>query len=258
MKIKPTILPLLFFFTSVTAWSQNESETVYLRSDVSTPRDKYIETTNALVALQVGIPTEKMKSAIKNNMGGTGFGGAVLVLTNPFTWGHNKRNSPLRIGGEIGYTYYGRFLTDVNINGYRGSYKTSYGILQANALLRLLPSEPAPVRPFIEALVGGNFYFSSIKENLSAIESALGIQPFDLDGYTSVGFNKGVAVGCGFGKRKRRHQDEARFILRLSYNWGTDIKYVVRNSLVYNGSYLQYSVGRTPVSYLMVQAGIGL
>ena len=67
-------------------------------------------------------------------MGNLGFGAGFAVLSNPFTWGKNKRNSPLRIGGEAGYTYYGRFLSEVNINGYKGDYKTSYGILQLNAI----------------------------------------------------------------------------------------------------------------------------
>jgi hypothetical protein len=214
------------------------------------------EATNVLLAIQTGIPSKEMQAAIKNNMGNIGFGGALSVLTNPFTWGRNKRNSPLRIGAEIGYTYYGRFLSDVNINGYRGIYKTSYGILQANAIFRLLPSLPAPVRPFIEVLAGGNFYLSNTKEDLSVIESALGIEAFDIDNYASAGFNKGIAVGCSFGKKRK---DEGKFTLRVSYNRGSDIKYVVRNSLEYNPAVgLQYSVGKAPVSYVMVQAGIGL
>ncbi|MBL7739511.1 MAG: hypothetical protein JNK14_09845 [Chitinophagaceae bacterium] len=243
-KIFTLLIVSCFFYPVISPAQQSEK------------RSKDAETVNALLAFQVGVPSKEMQAAIKNNMGNTGFGGALAVLTNPFTWGRNKRNSPIRIGAEIGYTYYGRFLSDVNINGYRGSYKTSYGILQANALVRLLPSTPAPVRPFIEALVGGNFYLSNTKENLSAIESALGIPAFDIDSYASAGFNKGVAVGCSFGKK--RHKDAGMFTLRLSYNWGSDIKYVVRNSLIYNGSTLQYTVGRAPVNYIMVQAGIGL
>jgi hypothetical protein len=47
-------------------------------------------------------------------------------------------------------------------------------------------------------------------------------------------------------------------VLRISYNWGDDIKYVVRNSLIFNGSSLQYTVDRAHVKYVMVQAGIGL
>jgi hypothetical protein len=226
------------------------------RSQEATERNEEAEALNALFAFQVGIPTSQMKSAIKNNMGNIGFGAGLSVLTNPFTWGHNKRNSPLRIGGEIGYTYYGRFLSDVYINGYRGNYKTSYGILHANVLLRLLPSEPAPVRPFLEILAGGNFYLSNTKEDLNAIETAFGLQGFDIGSYASSGFNKGVAVGCSFGKKKSK--DDALFVLRLSYNRGSDIKYVVRNSLVYNGSGLQYSIDKVPVSYIMVQAGVGL
>lgn len=239
------LFPALVFFTAIPAHSQYNEERV---NDV--------ESVNGSFVLQVGIPTREMQEAIRNNMGNIGFGAGLSILTNPFSWGHRKRNSPLRIGGEIGYTYYGRFLSDVYINGYTGSYKTSYGILQANALLRLQPSAPAPVRPFIEALVGGNFYLSNTKEDLSSIESALGIQAFDIGSYASTGFNKGVAVGCSFGKGRK---EEARFMLRISYNWGSDIKYVVRNSLTYdpgNGS-LGYLIDRAKVKYVMVQAGIG-
>lgn len=229
---------------------------VLSRSQETENKAADIENMNVLLAFQVGIPSKEMQKAIRNNMGNTGFGGALCLLTNPFTWGKNKRNSPIRIGGEIGYTYYGRFISEVNINGYDGSYKTSYGILHANAILRFTPSEPAPVRPFIEGMIGGNFYLSNIKENLDAIESALGLEGYDIDNYASSGLNKGVAIGCGFGKRKTK--DAARFILRVSFNWGSDIKYVVRNSLVNNGGSLQYSVGTARVNYVMAQIGIGI
>jgi hypothetical protein len=217
---------------------------------------KYIQKGNGLLALQVGIPSKAMQQAVENKMGNVGFGLGLSVLTNPFSWGRNKRNSPIRIGGEAGYTYYGRFLSNVNINGYSGNYKTSYGIVQLNGLLQLRPSEPEKLSPFLEILAGGNFYLSTTKENLTAIESSLGIQAFDMGGYSSASFNKGVAIGCSFGKPR---EDRARFTLRLSYNLATSIKYVVRNSLAYNSSsgQLEYSVGRAPVRYLLVQAGLG-
>jgi hypothetical protein len=250
MKSRPAILfcfCLLAFNSSIIAQNDLPSR----RSDA--------EALNALFALQVGLPFRDMQAAVKNNMGNAGIGAGLSVLTNPFSWGRNKRNSPIRIGAEVGYTYYGRFLSDVNINGYRGSYKTSYGIFQLNALLRLQPSEPAPIRPFFEVLVGGNFYLSNTKEDLSAIESALGLQGFDIDSYGSAGFNKGIAVGCSFGKKNPK-RDDARFILRISYNRGSDIKYVVRNSLDYYPSTnsLGYLLGRAPVKYLMVQLGVGI
>lgn len=218
---------------------------------------EHIESVNGFLALQIGIPSKTMQKAIKNNMGNLGFGGGFAAVSNPFTWGKNKRNSPLRIGGELGYTYYGRFLSEVAINGYSGDYKTSYGILQINALLQLRPQMPEAITPFIEILAGGNFYLSTIKENLAAIESALGIQPFELDGYSSASFNKGLAVGCYIGNQQRK--DAARFVLRVSYNRGNTIKYVVRNSLVYNAATnrLEYEVDKAPVNYFMVQVGIG-
>src|SRR5215217_519771 len=85
---------------------------------------KKIEKGNGLIGLQVGIPSKAMQEAVENKMGNMGFGLGFTALTNPFSWGRNKRNSPLRIGAEAGYTYYGRFLSEVNINGNRGDYKT--------------------------------------------------------------------------------------------------------------------------------------
>jgi hypothetical protein len=244
-RIAGSICIVLFFSISFSAQAQDEERKVP------------VEKANGIIAIQVGIPTPAMQQAIKNNMGNLGFGVGVSALTNPFSWGRNKRNSPLRIGGEVGYTYYGRFLTDVNIGGFGGNYKTSYGILQANAIIQLRLKEPQFFTPFIEGLIGGSFYISTTKENLSAIESGLGIQSFDFGSYSSASFNKGVALGAIIGRVK---YDNARFAIRLSYNWGTKIKYVVRNSLAYNSSsgQLEYYVGEAPVKYFMVQVGIGI
>jgi hypothetical protein len=215
-----------------------------------------VEKVNGFIGLQVGIPAREMQPAIKNNMGDVGFGIGATVLTNPFSWGRNKRNSVLRIGGELGYTYYGRFITKVDIRGYRGDYKTSYGILNLNGVLQLRPFAEAPLRPFFELIAGGSFYISQIRENLDAIETALGIQAFDLEAYSSASFNKGVAVGFSIGKRR---DGRGCLTVRGSYNIGSDIKYIVRNSLQYNSAngYMEYSVGKAPVRYFLVQAGIG-
>jgi len=242
--ILSTFLILVILFSCTTTYSQS-----YLT------RKKDVERGNGLLALQVGIPSKAMQEAIKNKMGNLGFGLGLCALTNPFSWGHNKRNSPLRIGAEAGYTYYGRFLSEVDINGNKGSYKTSYGIVQLNGIIQLRPREPDVVTPFIEVLAGGNFYLSNTKENLNAVESSLGIPSFDFGGYSSASFNKGLAVGCVFGKKV---QDEPRFTFRVSYNWGGNIKYVIRNSLIYTNGQLAYYVGETPVRYIMVQIGIGM
>jgi len=240
-----TILVLAVCWVGMTAQAQ-EPEAV----------KEEVEFVNGVIAFQVGIPSETMQRAIKNHMGNLGFGAGLEVLTNPFTWGKRKRNSPLRIGGEVGYTYYGRFLSEVNVNGYEGSYKTSYGILQLNAILQVRPKYTEVVRPFIELLVGGSFYLSSITENLNIIESALGIESISFGGHNSASFNKGLAIGCSFGDPRKK---AGRFTLRVSYNRGNSIKYIVRNSVEYDpgNNTLQYQVGKAPVSYFMIQIGVG-
>ena len=248
MRLNLIIIGFLFF-TCLLRTTGNAQET-------NTTKEE-IETVNGFLAFQVGVPSVSMQKAIKNNMGNMGFGAGVCVLSNPFTWGKNKRNGPLRIGGEAGYTYYGRFLSEVDINGYKGDYKTSYGIFQLNALLQFRPERLEAITPFFEILAGGNFYISRIKENLDFIETSLGIKTFDLNSYSSASFNKGIAVGCYIGNYQKK--DKARFTLRISYNRGSNIKYVVRNSLAYNPAtnWLGYEVGKAPVSYFMVQIGIG-
>jgi hypothetical protein len=227
------------------------------RAQESSVNKEDIEVVNGMLAFQVGLPTNKMQEAIQNKMGDAGFGGALIILSNPAAWGKNKKNSPVRLGVEGGYTYYGRFITDVEVGGYNGDYKTSYGIIQLNGILQFRPRVREKVTPFIELLAGGNFYISTIKENFGVIESALGIDNIDLESHSSASFNKGIAVGCYLGKPKKT--GDGKLTLRLSYNRGGDISFVVRNSVAYDPSTgrIQYEVGDAPANYFLVQIGVG-
>jgi hypothetical protein len=220
-------------------------------------RSTTVQNGDFLLGLQLAFPGNEMKKAVRNKMANVGVGGTLYYLTNPLTWGKNKRNSAIRIGGELAYSYYGRFITDVSIGGYQGSYKTSYGILNLNAIFRLRPPHVTPVVPFVDLIAGGNFYISSTKENLDAIESAFGLEAVNFGGYSSSSFNKGIAAGISIGGNQVH---KARFVLRVSCNWGSDIKYVVRNSVAYDpgSNELVYEIGKAPVRYVLVQMGIGL
>ena len=239
------VIIILFAFETSTAYGQEPAV-----------EQKEVETIMGMFAFQVGIPTNQMQEAIQNKMGNAGFGGALMIWSNPATWGKNKKNSPVRLGVEAGYSYYGRFITDVEVGGYHGDYKTSYGIIQLNGILQIRPRVREKVTPFIELLAGGNFYISTIKENFGVIESALGIDKIDLESHSSASFNKGIAAGCYFGKPKKA--GDGKFAMRLSYNRGGDISYVVRNSVVYNpsNSRIEYEVGEAPANYFMVQIGV--
>ena len=93
MKIKRySIYLILFAFSMSTARGQETSD------------KKDIEIVNGMFAFQVGLPTNKMQEAIQNKMGDAGFGGALMILSNPAAWGKSKKNSPLRLGVEAGYT----------------------------------------------------------------------------------------------------------------------------------------------------------
>jgi len=230
---------------------------LHLAAQDSVNERSKVQTGDFLLGAQFAFPGNEMKKAVRNKMADVGVGASLYYLTNPLSWGKNKRNSPVRIGGELAYTYYGRFITDVTAGGYDGSYKTSYGILNLNAIFRLRPPNVTPVVPFVDVLAGGNFYISTMRENLGAIETALGLDPTDFGGYSSSSFNKGIGGGISIGSTETQ---KARLVIRVTFNWGSDIKYVVRNSVTYDpgNNSLNYEVGRAPVRYMLVQIGVGL
>ena len=242
---------LLFSFTTLFAQVQTGFNWKGYKNDaVDSPTD-------FLLSINLGVPSEEMRPAIHNRMGDIGFGAGLLVLSDPFTWGENKRESVLRIGGGLGYTYYGRFKTDVNINGYYGDLKTAYGILDAKAILRFRPKLDRAISPFADIQAGGDFYMSTTGEDLNAIQTGLGIEDVNFESTSSASFTKGIGGGMAIGSRNPK---QAKFVIRAMYNWGSQVKYIVRNSITYHPSQhtITYETGKAPVRYLMVQVGIGL
>lgn len=210
-----------------------------------------------LIGLQVGVPSAEMRPAIKNRMGDVGFGAGLMFLSDPYTWGKNKRESVLRLGGGLGYTYYGRFKTEARLNTYTGNLKTAYGIFDAKAIARFRPKLDRGFQPFADLQAGLDVYMSTTSEDLSAIESGLGIEAFDIDNTASASFTKGIGGGFAIGSRDPK---QAKFVIRATYNWGSRVKYIVRNSLEYDPSQntLYYERAKAPVRYVMIQVGIGL
>lgn len=208
-----------------------------------------------LFGLQVGVPSTEMRPAIKNRMGDVGFGAGFLFLSDPYTWGKNKRSSALRLGGGLGYTYYGRFKTEVPWNSYTGRVKTYYGIFDLKAIARFRPQLDRGFHPFADLQAGMDLYTSTTREDLSVLEREDGDE--DIDNTSSAAFTKGIGGGIAIGSRD---PGKAKFVIRAMYNWGGQVKYVVRNSMYYDpaGRTLYYERAKAPVRYIMIQVGVGL
>jgi hypothetical protein len=189
------------------------------------------------VSLNIGMPTRAMQPAIRNNMFNLGFGLSVLAVYNPF-----KKSGILRLGGEIGYTYYGRFKS--------GGLKTSYGIAHLAPVIRLRPDIASPLVPFFDIFAGGDFYISDTKEDLDALATIAGIESYDFRSTISASFVKGLATGLMI---RFSQNATSRLLLRLSYARGTRIQYVDRKSVDPAYGFLQ---GRAPVEYFAIQVGI--
>ena len=160
----------LSYFFLFSLWlvnaSAQDSTAFSGNSDVSLTNPN-ISNRDVAILFGVGIPLKDMKELTRNNMFGMGFGGSIYFLSNPGTWGKKNKNSMLRIGGELGYTYYGRFLTEANIGGYSGNYKTSYGIGHLSAVLRLRPLKCSLLFPLSTFLLGAIFIFLQSRKILT-------------------------------------------------------------------------------------------
>lgn len=200
----------------------------------------------AFYSIQMDMPNEKMRPAVRNNMGDKGFGLAASFMANPYTWGRNKRNSPLRIGGELGYTYYGRFK--------QSGIKASTGMIHLTAMARLHHEEAHRLMPFFDIFAGGNFYMASFREDVNAIESIAGLEPSSFASMNSASFVHGAAVGVFLGQE---HPEKMRLQLRFAYTRGTAFKYVERNSMVVVNNGVYVLIGKVPVDYFSIQIGLG-
>ncbi|HJW17291.1 MAG TPA: hypothetical protein VJ499_09220 [Flavisolibacter sp.] len=189
------------------------------------------------IALNIGMPSRAMQQSIRNNMFNKGFGLSVLVVYNPF-----KHASVFRLGGEIGYTYYGRFKS--------GGLKTSYGIAHLVPVIRLRPDISTSIIPFADVFAGGDFYISNTKQDLDALETIAGIESYDFGSTISASFVKGLATGLMIRFSKTA---TSRLLLRFCYARGTPIKYVDRASVDPVYGFLE---GRSPVEYFAIQLGI--
>jgi hypothetical protein len=205
-------------------------------------KESSILSSETFLSVQVGMPTEAMQPAIRNNMLNKGFGLSLSHVWNPGTWFHQRNNSPFRLGFDAGYTYYGRFKRD--------GIKTSYGIIHTMAALRLRPPRPMRFTPYLEITAGGNYYVSEIKEDLDFAGSTI-YDPAIFGDVNSAAFCKGLAVGFSLGKMKEH------FHFRFGYTRGSSVRYIVRNSVSGGGGYITYETGRAPVEYFAVQIGIG-
>lgn len=212
---------------------------------------RHFSTTFALINT---VPMGGMRQAIQNRMGNMGFGVALNGYINPWALVRNPRPSALWFGGGFAYSYLGRDLSSLSNSNVRADYKTTYQLLQIDLMARLRPAEPLPALPFIEVFAGGCFYNSTLQENLTVLQTGLGQEPFVYGDFNSGTFNRGLAVGV---QTTPARPGAPGFSLRLAYNMGGRINYVVRNSLVLNNdNRLQFATGETRARTISLQVGV--
>ncbi len=169
------------------------------------------------ISAQFSFPQGEYKSTFPV----TGYGLRWNIMHRPF------QNSPLSIGGELGFLVTGNSSRIFDIF-YFGFYDR-FRVAATNNVLSLafkaradLGRGDQPINLFIDGTVGTNLFFSSVDITR---ETFFGQQDFaggnSTKGYWSFVFGPGVGIEIALGKRR-----EAALLMKGSYLFGSTTKYL--------------------------------
>ena len=174
---------------------------------------------------------------------GVGFG--INALGRPL------EEVPLLLGVDFSYSIYGRYTEPLPPPSWEETLEQviNHNIIMTHAVLRLSPLDNiSPIRPYVEGLVGGKFFYTRWKLN-----STIGGETVVVDSNTdeaSVAFSYGFAGGLNIALGRHVLVD-----MRCGYLMGTPTTYVERATRQPDGSIL-YARGKTRTDMLVPQLGV--
>jgi hypothetical protein len=174
---------------------------------------------------------------------GVGFG--INVLGRP------QRELPVLLGVDFSYSIYGRYTERLPPPSWEETLEQviNHNIIMTHIVLRLSPLDNiSPIRPYVEGLVGGKFFYTRWKLN-----STIGGETVVVDSNTdeaSAAFSYGFAGGLNIALGRHAVLD-----MGCGYLMGHTTTYVERALRQPDGSIL-YQRGKTRTDMLVPQLGV--
>lgn len=207
----------------------------------------------ASVGLMVGFPSGEFKEHVSSVGIGLNFGGGIQLS-----------QTPLFIGGELGFLIYGhdsrRERFSETIQEVEVRVVTTNNILQGNLFLRLQPSV-GTVRPYFEGLLGFKWFFTETRiRNVYTIDEPIA-ESINL-GDVALGY--GYGCGAAFhlvdrtGRWEETGEGPVRILLdlRLTYLMGSEAEYLKKGSIDRSGGNLIYNIERSETDFLIPSIGV--
>ncbi len=182
--------------------------------------------------------------------------------------GYRFADTPFMLGLEFGFMNFGRDVRDAplstTIPDLRVEVENSYNLVHGDLLLRLIPP-PTTVRPYIEGLVGFNYFYTEtvIRDRGSfSGEERLRDTNFE-DTALSYGFGAGVQFRLYQDRATERAPDEVMpsgvyVTLASRYMFGREAEYLQEGSIdvVTRPGEVLYDVSRSETDLLYFKLGL--
>ncbi|MCC5942529.1 MAG: outer membrane beta-barrel protein [Balneolaceae bacterium] len=182
--------------------------------------------------------------------------------------GYRFGNTPFMLGLEFGFMNFGRDVRDAplstTIPDLRVEVENSYNLVHGDILLRLIPP-PTTVRPYVEGLVGFNYFYTEtvIRDRGSfSGEERLRDTNFE-DTALSYGFGAGVQFRLYQDRSTVREPDEIApsgvyLTLASRYMFGREAEYLQEGSIdvVSRPGEVLYDVSRSETNLLYFKLGV--
>jgi hypothetical protein len=177
------------------------------------------------------------------------------------TFGVNLGKSPLILGVDLGILNYGRDTSDEFLYGdpeFDFEVIHSYNIFQGLAFLRFQLVNQGPLRPYLDGLVGINYFWTDTSIADDDLDEEVTIKVNHDDAAFTYGIGAGVMYKLGKQKRNRVKREEFFVDLRFRYIFGGKLEYLTKGSILVDEEEVTYFVSESRSDLYTFQIGFGM
>lgn len=177
------------------------------------------------------------------------------------TFGVKLGKSPLILGVDLGVLNYGRDTYDEFLYGnpeFDFEVIHSYNIFQGLAFLRLQLANRGPLRPYLDGLVGINYFWTKTSIGDDYHDEEITIKVNYEDAAFTYGIGGGVMYRLGKQKKNPVKREEFFIDLRFRYIFGGRLEYLTKGSILVDEEQVTYLVSESRSDLYTFQIGFGM
>ncbi len=207
----------------------------------------------------INFTTALPQNEFKEQMNNEGFG-----VSGHFSFWNPRPNLPVSLGLNFGYINYGNetrrepfsgTIRDVWVNVDR-----SYNLVNFHLLSQIMPLHGV-VRPYLEVLLGGSYFFAqtSVENELTGEEVASSVN-FD-DFAWSYGFGGGFIIRLKEFEENEIEKNQLGSIwldLKGRYLYGSNAEYLQKGSIRIEDEQVLYTVSESKTDFITIHLGVVL